>query len=201
MSARADILAAVRAALVDAPPPPEVPRGYRAVEEADAGLLDLFVERVEEYQATVVRCSASDVAPTLAHILDGAGRVVAADGLPWALPGVEVDGGLSARQLDAVDCAVTAAAVGIARTGTIVLDHGSGQGRRVLTLVPDRHVCIIRSAQVVAGVPQAMARLDPDRPQTWISGPSATSDIELTRVEGVHGPRRLVVLLVEDAPV
>jgi len=107
-----------------------------------------------------------------------------------------VDVGLSATELDGFDAAVTAAAVGIAETGTIVLTHGRGEGRRALSLVPDLHVCVVRADQIVADVPDAFPLLDPVRPQTWISGPSATSDIELNRVEGVHGPRTLHVLLV-----
>ena len=135
---------------------------------------------------------------TVVRALDGARTVVVPEGLGLDLPGAVVDDGLSSAELDAIDAVVTTAAIGIAETGTVVLDHGRGQGRRVITLLPDLHVCVIREDQVVPDVPDAFARLDPQRPQTWISGPSATSDIELSRVEGVHGPRRLHVILVAE---
>jgi L-lactate dehydrogenase complex protein LldG len=193
VSARDEILGRVRAALADAPEPPPVSRGYResaAVED----LLGLFVDRVTDYRAVVVRCPAGEVESAIAAALAGARAVVPPD-LPWQVPGAVVDSGQSALELDTLDAVVTAAAVGIALTGTVVLDHGAGQGRRALSLVPDLHVCVVRADQVVHGVPDAVALLDPARPQTWISGPSATSDIELDRVEGVHGPRTLHVIL------
>jgi L-lactate dehydrogenase complex protein LldG len=195
MSAREEILQRVRAALVDAPAVPVVPRDY-ASGGPEGPVLDLFVERVADYQAVVVRCAADEVGDRIAMALDGV-RAVVPDDLPWDVAGAVADAGLTALQLDDIEAVVTTAAVGIAETGTVVLDHGAGQGRRALSLVPDLHVLVVRADQVVPGVPEAMSRLDPARPQTWISGPSATSDIELDRVEGVHGPRRLVVVLAE----
>ncbi|MDQ4116608.1 MAG: LUD domain-containing protein, partial [Actinomycetota bacterium] len=133
--------------------------------------------------------------------VDGLRRILVPPGFPADLvPGgvVTVHDGpdVPVDELDRCDAVISTAALGIAETGTIVLDHGPGQGRRAATLVPDRHVCVVHADQVVPGVPEAVAALDPSRPQTWVSGPSATSDIELDRVEGVHGPRTLHVLLV-----
>lgn len=175
-----------------------------------AGVIDLFVERVEDYKATVVRCSASEVPQKVADALraKGARSVV----LPAELDAGWVDAlqefdlrrddpRLSRAELNEIDAVVTAACVCAAESGTIMLDHRGDQGRRALTLVPDLHVCVVRADQVVTDVPEAVARLNPSvrerLPTTWISGGSATSDIELSRVEGVHGPRSLVVILQE----
>lgn len=166
--------------------------------------LDLFADNVADYRAEVVRVAAGGVPAAVAAALSGLGSVVVPAGLDRAwlaeADGVRVveDQQLSAAELDRIDAVVTAAAVGIATTGTIVLDHGPDQGRRAVTLVPDTHVCVVREDQVVHDVPEAVRRLRPGgdpRPLTWISGPSATSDIELDRVEGVHGPRTLVVVI------
>jgi len=193
MSAREDILAGVRRALKDADTSAvHVPRRYRETGPAD---VDLFVDRVEDYRAVVVRCSLDEVPARIAEALPDGARALVPEGLDWEVPGGVVDDHLSAVQLDDVDAVVTGATVGIATTGTIVLSHGSGQGRRALTLVPDLHVCVVREDQVVTDVPDAFTLLDADLPSTWISGPSATSDIELDRVEGVHGPRRLHVIV------
>jgi L-lactate dehydrogenase complex protein LldG len=200
MSARHDILAAIRAAYGPGPRPEvEVPRDYRR-QEVSAGspaLLDLFVDRVEDYRAVVTRCAEVDLRREVIRALAGAAPVVVPDGLDLDLPATLRDNALAHAELDAVDAVVTTATVAVAATGTIVLTHGPGQGRRALTLVPDLHVCVVTAGQVVADVPDAVARVDPTRPQTWISGPSATSDIELSRVEGVHGPRSLHIILVE----
>jgi L-lactate dehydrogenase complex protein LldG len=200
VTARDDILSRVRRALdgVD-PTAPPVPRGYRD-SRPGGDLVALFAERVEDYRATVTRCTVAEVEAAIANALEGRSAVVPA-GLPWTVPSSTVDEAHSAAELDTFEAVVTGASVGIATTGTIVLDHGPDQGRRAISLVPDLHVCVVAAAQIVADVPDAVARLDPLRPQTWISGPSATSDIELDRVEGVHGPRTLLVIVVEaDQP-
>ena len=202
MSARDDILTAVRRALEGVDPAPvEVPRDYRVEPVTDpdgrAALVGKFVERVEEYRAVVVRCAPADVEAQLAAALPAGAETLVPEGFPFAVPGAVRDRTFSSDRLDRVDATVTLASVGIAETGTIVLTHGEGQGRRALTLVPDLHVCVVFADQVVDSVPEAIAQLDPVRPTTWISGPSATSDIELERVEGVHGPRRLHVLVVD----
>jgi L-lactate dehydrogenase complex protein LldG len=195
MSARDEILAAVRAAVATAPAPPEATIPRRTADPA-VDLVGLFCERVADYRAVVERCTPDDLVGRVAAALPTGAHVVVPGGLDLDVPGAVADDGLSAADLDALDGVVTRARLGIAETGTLVLDHGPGQGRRVLTLVPDLHVCIVGVDQVVADVPDAFAVLDPARPLTWVSGPSATSDIELDRVEGVHGPRTLHVIVV-----
>jgi L-lactate dehydrogenase complex protein LldG len=209
VSARDEVLARVRAATAGGPGPAAVPRDYRTADQApdlatDA-LLELLVERLVDYRAQVRRSTTGLVAAAVVAALTerGARRVAVPEGiLPAGLdrlePGIELAGDdppLTPAQLEGLDGVLTGCAVAIAETGTIVLDGGTGQGRRVLSLVPDYHLVVVTAAQVVATVPQALARLDPARPQTWISGPSATSDIELDRVEGVHGPRTLEVIV------
>ncbi|RCG23418.1 lactate utilization protein C [Sphaerisporangium album] len=202
MSSREQILARVRAAVAGAPEV-RIPRDYRTT-GAEAGRVERFAERVRDYKAVVHVVPAAEVAATVADALSrrGARRLVVPDGLPerWlsAAPSVERlvdDPPLTAALLDAADGVITGCAVAVAETGTIVLGTGPGQGRRALTLVPDYHLCVVLDEQIVPSVPEAVARLDPARPLTWISGPSATSDIELNRVEGVHGPRTLEVVI------
>ena len=214
-AARDEILARIRTALGSsaragpapgrpAPSADPVPRGYRASGDLGTGqLLDLLAERLRDYGCTVRRTAPGQLMTAVGEALGqrGAGRVVVPSGLdltglPAGTDTIAGDG-LSPAALDAVDGVITGAAVAIAETGTIILDGSPDQGRRALSLIPDYHLCIVRAEQVVALVPEALARLDPGRPLTWISGPSATSDIELDRVEGVHGPRTLDVILVD----
>lgn len=183
MSAREEILAKVRAAVAGAPPV-EIPRGYRTRRQVD-DLVGLFAERVGDYRAIVRVVPSAELGATIDACVHGR-RMVVPDGFGR-------DGGWD--DLDTADGVMTHCAVAIAETGTIVLDHGPGQGTRAQTLVPDYHLCVVLADQIVPGVPEAVVRLDPSRPLTWISGPSATSDIELNRVEGVHGPRTLEVLI------
>lgn len=192
--ARADILAQVRAALDGVEPAGAVPAAPRIAPPSD--VVAHFAERVEHYRAIVERCSPEDLPGRIAAALPDGARVVVPAGLAVEVPGAVLDGPFSATELDGFAAVVTEARAAIAETGTIVLDHGPGQGRRAISLVPDLHVCIVRTDQVVPDVPDVLPLLDPARPSTWISGPSATSDIELERVEGVHGPRTLHVLLV-----
>ena len=212
MTARDEVLGRIRTALGGDsgggahPPADPSMAGYRTRGELDsAALLDLLAGRLIDYHSQVRRTEPAKLLDTVHAALAerGAHRVVLPPGLDLpgltgTLDGVELitDGGLSAQELDQMDGVITRAAVAIAETGTIVLDAGPGQGRRALSLIPDYHLCLVNAAQVVALVPEAVARLHPDRPLTWISGPSATSDIELDRVEGVHGPRTLEVILI-----
>jgi L-lactate dehydrogenase complex protein LldG len=201
---REDVLRRIRAGTGGAVAA-EVPRAYRVTGSASAaGRERRFVERVEDYGATVLETERPAEAVRDALAAHAARRVGVAADLDGALlpEGIEavVDDGLTPLELDALDAAVTTCAAACAETGTIALDGGPGQGRRALTLVPDLHVCVVRRADVVETVPELLARLGPGaaegRAIVLVSGPSATSDIELTRVEGVHGPRRLVVVLV-----
>jgi len=205
LNARDEILQRIRNALSDAPAPVDIPRDYRPDTGLDhEGVLELFAETVADYRATVHRTDDKGRAHAIAEILAGRGlrRIavpidLASDWLPDEIESVVDAGQLTGADLDAVDGALTGAALGIAVTGTLILDGSVGQGRRLLSLIPDYHLCVIDADQVVGSVPEAIRRLDPRRPITLISGPSATSDIELRRVEGVHGPRTLDVLLVE----
>ena len=193
MSARDEVLARIRSALGPSPVLPDVPRSYaRAGSLTGEPLLALLTERLEDYKATVHRCPPAAVEETVVSLVEG--RVLVPPSFP--VPGGTVDADFSAGELDSFDTVVTACAAACAQTGTIVLDGSPDQGRRAISLVPDRHVCVVRADQVVETVPELLSRLDPTRPLTFISGPSATSDIELQRVEGVHGPRTLIIVLV-----
>ncbi|MCX4782658.1 LutC/YkgG family protein [Streptomyces sp. NBC_01264] len=207
MSAREQILARIRRALPEPRPDTGIPRDYLEVHgvRTPAENVDLLAANLAEYRAKVHRVDEDGIAMLLVRLLAerGSESVLVPPGLPphWmaAVDATRIHDRAASTpyQLDAVDSVVTGCALAIAETGTIVLDGGPGQGRRRITLIPDHHVCVVRvPGQVVDSVPRALPLLDPTRPLTWISGPSATSDIELDRVEGVHGPRILDVVLL-----
>jgi len=210
MTAREEVLARIDAALRSGggtgPDDGFVTDQYRTCGDVSGlQLLDLLADRLADYRAVVRRATPATLAAEVSAALAerGARRLVVPPGLAIELPGwadVTVDAGCTPAELDSYDGVVSRAAVAIAETGTIVLDGSAGQGRRAITLVPDYHLCVVEASQVVHLVPEAVARLSSGsgRPLTWISGPSATSDIELERVEGVHGPRTLEVILVAD---
>ncbi|WP_037603681.1 LutC/YkgG family protein [Streptacidiphilus rugosus] len=196
MTARDTVLARIRAALADVP-----------ADHADGqDTVALFAERVADYRARVVQTTPGEARDTIAGLLTGndARTLVVPPGFPPELapdgPWRRLAEPLGLSDLEAADSVLTTCGAGIAVTGTVVLDAGPGQGRRALTLLPDHHVCVVRAEQIVADVPDAIALLDPARPLTFVSGPSATSDIELDRVEGVHGPRILDVVIVREEP-
>ncbi|HEY0696998.1 MAG TPA: lactate utilization protein C [Micromonospora sp.] len=203
MTSREIILGRIRDALGPDQPVPAVPRDYRTGDDGGPDLLDLLTERLVDYRATVTRTTPARLGATIAAELDrivpAGGRVLVPPGLPveWGLTDATVDdGSFDPPTLDGFAAVVTGCAAAVAETGTIALDGSPGQGRRALTLVPDRHVCVVPADRVVRTVPELLRRLDPRRPLTLVSGPSATSDIELHRVEGVHGPRTLAVVLL-----
>jgi L-lactate dehydrogenase complex protein LldG len=213
-AAREEILRRIRTALNDVPAresPDDVPvaRDYRRRDERPrAELIELLCERVSDYQADIRRVAAADVGAAVGSACAerGLSRVAVPPHLPaqWLPDTVDVveDRGLSAAELDRLDGAITGCAIAIAETGTLVLDGQALSGRRLLTLVPDHHICVVGADQVVGQVPEGVAALadavaERRVPVTFVSGPSASSDIELSRVEGVHGPRHLLVLIAE----
>jgi L-lactate dehydrogenase complex protein LldG len=202
VTAREAVLSRIRTALGPSVAVPDVPRDYRQAGEVGGDIVSLFCARAAEYKATVRRLSADDLPGVVSEMCRGR-RIAVPSGGPDVLSGVEVvvdDPPLSPQALDGIDGVLTGCALAIAETGTIVLDAGQRSGRRALTLVPDWHICIVEASSIVAGVPDAVAALRDvaaeGRPIVLVSGPSATSDIELDRVEGVHGPRTLDILVV-----
>ena len=198
MTAREEILGRVRAA-IGRQPSNDIPRDYRA--STQDGLTE-FLNRLAHYDARAIQTTPDALEETIATTLAArqARDVIAPDGVPqsWltTVNQIKDTPPLDNDALDGADGVITTCAVAIAQTGTIVLDGGPGMGRRALTLLPDYHLCVVRTDQIVPSVPEAISTLDPTRPLTFISGPSATVDIEMVRVKGVHGPRTLDVILV-----
>jgi L-lactate dehydrogenase complex protein LldG len=194
VSAREEILSRVRAAISPKEPTKDVPRHYRTT-TGDG--IQSFFDRLAHYEATTHLVDAEDLGHRIRDILEDR-RIVTPAGIPdeWVENAIKDDPPLAPHDLDRSDGVITTCALAIAQTGTIVLDGGPGMGRRALTLLPDYHLCIVKHDQIVSSVPEAIRQLrDPTRPLTFISGPSATVDIEMVRVRGVHGPRRLEVIV------
>lgn len=197
MSARDEILTRVRTAIANATPTEPPPRDYRPT-TSDG--LDTFLDRLAHYEAVTHVIDQADLEATISEAVKDRGRVIVPDAWTTALRDQDPltdDPPLTHDQIDQSEGVITTCALAIAQTGTIVLDGGAGMGRRALTLLPDYHLCVVRHEQIVASVPEAIEKLqhDPARPITFISGPSATVDIEMTRVRGVHGPRNLEVII------
>jgi L-lactate dehydrogenase complex protein LldG len=181
-----------------------VPRGYRSVGgKAD---VNLFMERVSDYHSQIHSVAPEDVSSLVGKCVNQhcVKRILVPAGfsMEWLVDVnacVTMDSThLSSQDLESMDGAITTCTVAIAETGTIVLTHGPGEGRRALSLIPDYHLVVLNEDQILAGVPDAISALDATQPMTWISGSSATSDIEMSRVEGVHGPRTLEVIIVQS---
>ncbi|MFI7585171.1 lactate utilization protein C [Kocuria sp. M1N1S27] len=209
--AKTEILARIRGALHDAPPVPEVERSYRSTSDRPREeLVEMLEDRLVDYKAAVHHETPESLPARIAELLGASARYVVPEGLDrsWlpeesGMRRVIVDpndaraaSALGVRELNAVDAVVTSSTVSCAETGTIFLTGRADEGRRAISLVPDHHICVVPLDSVVELIPEALARVEPTAPVTMISGPSATSDIELERVEGVHGPRRLDVVLL-----
>lgn len=216
-AAKAEILQRVKNALAKSQdaPAPEPPRNYRLVGENPPGsdpVLEIMTKALEDYKAKVIHCSESELAKVITEQMQGFNRAVLPHGLqPEWIKAVEnakieisldhpgTENALSKADIDACDVVLTASRCGIAISGTIILDGQPDQGRRAISLIPDNHVCVLRAEDIYEVVPEAVAVLaqHPTRPVTWFAGPSATSDIELRRVDGVHGPRNLIVIITK----
>ncbi|GAA1740698.1 LUD domain-containing protein [Rothia terrae] len=210
--AKAEILGRIRSSLSDHPQPAEPIRNYRKVsDKSQAEVLEMLIDRLVDYKANVFEETEETIAQRIAEQLGKSSRYVVPTGLKneW-LPedtaartrmvdsgNDQKSGALSLRELDAVDAVVTSSTVSCAETGTIFLTSQEDEGRRAITLVPDHHICVVPLDTVVELIPESMRRVDFNKPVTMISGPSATSDIELIRVEGVHGPRTLDVIILK----